>query len=29
MLNKNTIKVGQHLNCVVLEDLLKIEQAGF
>jgi len=29
MLNKNTIKVGQHLNCVVLEDLLKIEQASF
>lgn len=25
MLNKNTIKVGQHLICVVLEDLLKIQ----
>lgn len=25
MLNKNTIKIGQHLICVVLEDLLKIQ----
>lgn len=24
LLNRNTIRVGQHLICVVLEDLLKI-----